>query len=134
MLFAIVGVVGVIFQFIYLYLPLIKLGEGDAAVLADFILIILALAFGGLAIILSIFVIPRNLWIFLVVSVIVFTIIPPIIYSAVMGTFPYVTSFAVQFPYLLVAPTNPLLDFIGFWMAIGGSLIASIIGFTLPRK
>ncbi len=132
--FLIVGIVGAIFQFIYLYLPLIEVGAGDTVSTVDFILSILALATGAFALILSIFVVPRNLWIALVFSVLIFTIVPVIIYAAVNSFFPYVSGAALQIPYLFVVPTNPLLDFIGFWIAIGGSLIAGLFGFSLPKK
>ncbi len=132
--FLITAIVGVIFQFIYLYLPLIGISGGDAALIADFIFGILALAFGGLAFILSIFVIPRNLWIGLVISVLVFAFIPPIIYAVIAGGFPYFNGFYTHYGMFLALPTNPMMDFIGFWMAVGGSLIAAVIGFTLPKK
>ena len=133
-LFLIISIVGLVFQFIYFYLPLIEIAGGDGALTADFIFGMLALAFGALAFILSIFVIPKNLWIGLVFSVIVFTLIPPIIYDIAFGNFPYVFLYFTQFSMLTVVPTNPMLDFVGFWMAGGGSLIALIIGFTLPKK
>ncbi len=132
--FLITAIVGVIFQFIYLYLPLIGLSGGDAALTAEFMFGIFALAFGGLALILSIFVIPRNLWIGLVISVLVFAFIPPIIYAVITGTFPYFNGFFYKYSMFLVVPTNPMMDFVGFWMAVGGSLIAAIVGFTLPKK
>ena len=134
LLFMIIGIVGVVIQFIYLYLPLIQVGAGDAAATADFILSIVALAFGGLAIIMSVFVIPRNLWIILTSLVFTCILIPVIIYSIVYRLFPYVGSFALQYPYLIVVPTNPLLDFIGFWMAAGGVLFAILISFKVPKK
>jgi len=133
-LFLIVGVVGVVFQFIFLYLPLIKAGLGDVTIIADFVFYILALTCCVLAVILSIYIVPRNLWIILVLSTTVLILIPPIIYAAVNHLFPYVTSDVLQVPYYFAAPTNPLLDFIGFWMAVGGTLIAAVIGFTLPKN
>ena len=136
LLFLIIAIVGVIFQFIYLYLPLIGLGGGDAAITIIFISSILALAVGILAFILSIFVVPRNIWIILAACVLVFTIIPPIVYVAANGIFPYFVK-SYEFPMFFVVPTSltgALLDFIGFWMAVGGSLIAAVIGFTLPKK
>lgn len=132
--FLIVGIAGVIMQFIYLYLPLIQQGAGDAASTADFILSILALAFGGLALVLSVFVIPRNLWIVLVSLVFFCTLIPVIIFAITMRSFPYVMGYAFQMPYMLVLPLDPLMDFIGFWLAIGGSLFAALIGFSAPKK
>ncbi|MHA2254607.1 MAG: hypothetical protein ACXAAM_00860 [Candidatus Heimdallarchaeaceae archaeon] len=132
--FLIIGVVGVVFQFIFLYLPLLQVGAGDTTVVVDFIFSVLALAFGSLAVIMSVFVIPRNLWILFASFVFIFTIIPPVIFAIVNRMFPYVSSFAYQFPYFFVVPTNPLLDFIGFWMAVGGGLFAMLIGFNAPKK
>jgi hypothetical protein len=122
------------FSILYLYFPLIKIGAGDPTTTADFVLIIIALAFGGFAVISSIFTIPRNLWILLTILVFLCALIPVIIYAIVSRFFPYVDGNMLQIPYLFVAPTNPLLDFIGFWMAIGGSLFAILVGFSVPKK
>lgn len=134
MFFLLVGLAGLILQFIYLYLPLIQIAAGDEAATADFILIVLALAFGGLAFVLSIFVVPRNLWIVLVALVFLCTLVPVVIFAISHKMFPYVMGDMTQIPYMFVLPSNPLMDFIGFWLAIGGSLFALIAGLSAPKK
>ncbi len=133
--FLITGIVGVIFQFIYLYLPIIKVVGGTYPYILFIILHISAFVFGVVAIILSIFTNSRIIWILLCVFVLVLTFIPPIMYAVKGGVnFPYFDIIFTQIGYYLTIPTNPLLDFIGFWMASGGAFIAAVIGFTLPKK
>ncbi|MCK5144947.1 MAG: hypothetical protein KAQ77_14295, partial [Candidatus Heimdallarchaeota archaeon] len=61
-----------------------------------------------------------------------FSLVLPIWMAIDAGVFPYVIGAATQVPYLLFVPTNPLIDFIAFWGATGGGLLAFIIGFFVP--
>jgi len=132
--FLITGVVGVILQFIYFYLPLIPVAGGNIRIIIIYILGIVALAIGAIAIILSFFKTPKILWILLCFLVLGLTFVPPILYAVQSGTFPYIDPIYAQIGFYLTIPTNPLLDFIGFWIASGGTLISMIFGFIIPKK
>lgn len=129
--FMLAATTGAVLQFIFLYLPLFQIG-GTGIILMFFIFSIAAMAFGALALILSIFGIPKVLWAIFAFLIIGFSLVLPIWMAISSGLFPYVVGAATQFPYLLIVPTNPLLDFIAFWLAAGGGLLTFIIGFFVP--
>ena len=123
------SITGAVLQFIDVYLPLyFQFGyqfAGQSIYLVFFILIIAGAFFALLALIISIFGIPKVLWIifaFLALACIVTTPIIILIDSGV-GYFPYVDIAHSQLF---------LLDFIGFWLAAGGALIAMITGIFVP--
>ena len=129
MIMIVAAITGAVLQFIDVYLPYyFKIGYqlgGVSTYLIFFILIIAGAFFALLALIISIFGIPKVLWIifaFLALACIVATPIIILIDSGV-GYFPYVDSAHAQVF---------LLDFIGFWLAAGGALIAMITGIFVP--
>ena len=129
MIMIVASITGAVLQFVDVYLPLyFQLGyqfAGEGIYLVFFILIIAGAFFALLALVISIFGIPKVLWIifaFLALACIVTTPIIILIDSGV-GYFPYVDSAHAQVF---------LLDFIGFWLAAGGALIAMITGIFVP--
>jgi len=120
MFFLVAGIVGAVLQFVALYLPAFTNGlYGDPWDLIFFIVSIAAMAFLGLLLILSIFGIPKVLWGIFVFLGLACVIVPPIIIAAQTGIFFYVYGI-----WYLLLP----MDFIGFWLAAGGALIALILG------
>jgi hypothetical protein len=132
--FLIAGITGAVFQFIWLYLPYFQLTTGDWQGILFFALSIAAMAFGALILIISLFGIPKVLWIIFAFLVVGCSLVLPIWLAVDTGTFVYVVGDATQFPYLLLVPTNPMLDFVGFWLAAGGSFLAMIFGIFIPKE
>jgi hypothetical protein len=124
LLFLVASVVGAVFQFIFFYLPAFQFGGfyTPQLELIFFILSIAAMAMLGILLIVSIFGIPRVLWIILAFLGLGCALAPPIVTVIGIGLFPYVFG-----PWYLLLP----LDFIGFWLAAGGALLAMIFGFFI---
>ncbi|MHA1446396.1 MAG: hypothetical protein ACTSSN_06885 [Candidatus Heimdallarchaeaceae archaeon] len=121
-LFMLAATTGAVLQFIAMYLPLFQAIPGGI-VLMFFIFSIAAMAFGAIAIIVSIFGIPKVLWVLCAFFVFGFTLVFPIIVATQGGGFLY-----VQGGYFQIM----MMDAIGFWLAAGGGLLAFIIGFFVP--
>ena len=129
----VVGFVGVVFQFSVTYLPIIQLATIEPLAIVFAIFSIVALAFGAIAIIISIFKAPKWLWILLAFFILASTLIIAILVS-IAAEFPYFNGMYTQIPWaFLVLPLNPMIDFIGFWMAVIGSFAAMIFGFFVPK-
>ena len=134
LLFLVAGIVGSVFQFIFLYLPYFQIGGGVWQSILFFALSIGAMAFGGLVLIISFFGVPKALWIIFTFLVVGCALVLPIWFAVDTGMFVYVVGDAMSVPFLFVIPTNPMLDFIGFWLSAGGSLLAMLIGIFIPSK
>jgi len=132
--FLIAGITGAVFQFIWLYLPYFQIASGDWQGIMFFAFSIAAMAFGAFTLILSLIGITRAVWIIFTFLVIGFTLVLPVWIAIDTGIFVYVVGDAATNPFLLVIPTNPLFDFIGFWLAAGGSFLAMFIGFFIPKE
>lgn len=135
-LLMILGVIGIVFEYSVLHSHFIAYAGGDTVALTYVVLGTLALASGVLAIILAVFKITRWTWIILSSLIIVFTIIPPAVFGVALGFFPYFYDYIFSIPWVFMAglPINPAIDFIGFWMAIGGSLLSLISSIFVPKK
>ena len=135
-LLMIIGVIGVVFEYASLHSYLVPYAGGDTATFVYVLLGTLALASGSLAIILSIFKISKWVWVMLSSFVLVFIILPPAIFGGMLGFFPYFYGNLFSMPWMLFAglPINPAVDFIGFWMAVGGALLSIISGSFVPKK
>ena len=121
--FLIAGVTGTVFQFIWFYLKAFQFGfYGAPFDLVFFILSIAAMALLGILLIISIFGSPRILWIILVFLGLACVLVPPILIVIQTGIFPYVFG-----GWYVLLP----MDFIGFWLAAGGALLALIFGFFI---
>ena len=131
-----IGVTGVVLEYAVLHLYLEPLAGSDTMMLAYLFLGTLALVSGVLAILLAIFKIPKWIWIMLSSFVLIFTILPPAIMGGMLGFFPYVLgdTFHTRWMFLPSLPARPAIDFIGFWMAVGGGLLSMISGFFVPKK
>jgi len=126
LLFLIAGVVGAVFQFIYFYLKAFQFTfYGDPWDLIFFIISIAAMAFLGLLFLISLFGSPKALWIIFAFLGLACVIVPPIIVVIQTGTFVY-----IEMGWYTLIP----MDFIGFWLAAGGSLLALIFGIFTPSK
>ena len=88
------------------------------------ILNLAAMILGFIAIIMSMFGIHKVLWSMCAFFVLVFTLVYPIIIVSMTGEFPYITE-----GYFLLA----MKDFIGFWLAVSGSLLSFLFGLLLPK-
>lgn len=131
LLFMAAAVVGGIFEGIYFWLPLYQSSGGEVIGLVMTILVFAGAGFAGISIIISIFGIPKALWI--VFAFLAFgCILAPVIFIVI-----------IQFGLLLGLKIfiyidlgwyvyNPY-DFIGFWLGAGGSLLAFLIGFFIPK-
>ena len=135
-IFMILAIVGIIFQYAVLYSHLIPYFAGDAVTATMVIFGTLALFCGGLAIILAAYRIPKWVWILLSSLIFVSIMLPPSILGGMLRFFPYVIGDAFQLPWIWIIPlpTNPAVDFIGFWMAVGGSLMSMIASIKVPKK
>ena len=124
LLFMAAAVVGGIFEGIYLWLPLYQL-TSEVVILIMMILVFAGAGFAGLAIIISIFGIPKALWIvfaFLALGCIIAPAIVTLI--ALEGYFVY-----IDLGWYALIP----MDFIGFWLGAGGSFLAFLLGFFIPK-
>lgn len=122
-LFLIAATTGAVFQFIWMYLKAFQFGlYGPPYDLVFFILSIAAMAFFGLLLIISIFGSPKVLWIIFAFLGLACALVPPILLATTLAFFPYVFG-----PWYVLFP----MDFIGFWLAAGGSLLAIILGFFI---
>jgi len=125
LLFMAAAAVGGILEGIYWWLPMYQLSGGDVIGLVMTILVFAGAGFAGLNIIISIFGIPKALWI--VFAFLAFgCILAPalLIIIALEGYFIYAS---------MVWYHAVPMDFIGFWLGAGGSLLAFLIGFFIPR-
>ena len=120
------GVVGAVLQFIAWYLPFFQDAPGYTLPLVAFILSIAAMAFGGIAIIVGIFGIPKVLWqifaFLLLACLLVVPIIIAVNYWNPLGFYYINGEWYLQRP----------MDFIGFWVGAGGALLTLIVSFFVP--
>jgi hypothetical protein len=138
-IFTFLSLVGIIFQFTAFYFPIIPISMGNA--LPHIIASggILALAFGTVALILTIFKIPKWTWTVSTFFMLGFIIMPAATTWDAMGGFIYVLGPAFKYTWLqwlypYTVPIIPQLDFIGFWMAFIFGVLAFISSFFLPKK
>ncbi len=131
LLFYVAAIVGAVLEFIDFYLPDVLPGyQADSTqimLLIGFILNIAVASFALIAIILSIFGVPKVLWIIFAFLSLACALVFPIVLliDSGVGYFMYVDSAWFQ---------GYMMDFIGFWLAAGGSLIAMIVGFFVPTE
>ncbi len=130
LLFYLAAIAGTVLQFINWYLPQFQAeylgGSGDIYVLIAFIVLIAAAFFGLLAIIISMFGIPKVLWIiFALATLICIAVFPIIDIFGTAGSFFYID---------MTWYGSHALDFIGFWVGAGGAFLAMVIGFFVPQE
>jgi len=126
LLFLIAGIVGVVLQFVDHYLVSFQSSVyGEPYDLIFFILSIAAMAFMGILLLVSLAGCPKALWIVFVFLGLACILFAPIFISVQIGTFYYVENVWYQ-----LLP----MDFIGFWLAGGGALVALIFGFIMPTE
>lgn len=129
LLFYLAAIAGIVLQFIELYLPqfqTVYLADpaNNIYVLIAFIVIIFGAFLGLLALILSMFKASKVLWILFAFGTLVCVAVFPIVdIFGTAGTFLYIDPSAVS-----------LMDFIGFWMGVGGAFLAMIVGFFVPQE
>ena len=129
LLFYLAALAGIVLQFIDLYLPqfqtyYLEASTPDTYVLIAFIVIIAGAFLGLLAVIISMFKIPKALWILFALGTLACVVVFPIIdIFGTLGTFLYIDP-----------SSTTLMDFIGFWVGAGGALLAMIIGFFVPKE
>ena len=128
LIFYLIGVAGAALQFIYAYLPGFQdeyMVGGDTMYLIYFIIILAVAFFAVLAIFISIFGIPRYLWLTLTFLSLACIVAIPLIGLGFGNSFPY---FDINF-----ADTEAMLNFIGFWLGAGGTFLATFIGLFVPK-
>ena len=126
LLFLIAGVVGAVFQFIYFYLPAFQYGFYiEPYDLIFFIISIATMAFLGLLFLIALFGSPKALWIIFTLLGFLCALAAPVIVAINTTAFIY-----IEIGWYYIFP----MDFIGFWLAAGGSLLAMIFGFFIPKK
>jgi len=126
LIFYLIGVAGAVLQFIDVYLDGFKdyMSGGDLMGLINFIIIIAVAFFAVIAIFISIFGIPKYLWLVLVFLSLACIVVIPIVGVIQGNAFHYIE--------LTWFDTNPL-DFIGFWLGAGGTFLATFIGLFVPK-
>ena len=110
--------------------------EGEILVLIMMIVMFAAAGFAVLAILFSIFGIPKALWIiFAILSLACAVAVAIVVNFGLPHVIQALYGFTPTFTYIQSEWISAeLYDFIGFWLAAGGSLIAMIIGFFVPTK
>ena len=130
LLFFLVAIAGAVLEFIDYYLPTFQNDYLNATTpeiiaLIAFIVIIAAAFFALLAIVISIFGIPKILWILFAFASLVCIAVFPII-SLIQGNgFPFIETTYFD---------SNIMDFLGFWLGVGGSFLAMVIGFFVPKR
>jgi len=130
LLFFLAGVAGAVLEFIGYYLPefqdnYLNAPTPDTIVLIAFIVIIASAFFALLALIISMFGIPKVLWVIFALASLVCIAVFPII-SLIQGN---------PFPFIdLSYYSSNMLDFLGFWIGVGGTFLAMIFGFFVPKE
>ena len=130
LIFYLIGIAGAVLQFIYAYLPgfmdeYANAVDGDVLYLIYFIIIIAVAFFAVLAIFLSIFGIPKFLWLTCAFLSLACIVAIPLIGLGFGNAFPYID---INF-----ADTEAMLNFIGFWAGAGGTFLATFIGLFVPK-
>ncbi|MHA1954904.1 MAG: hypothetical protein ACW96U_13260 [Candidatus Heimdallarchaeaceae archaeon] len=124
LLFYLAGAVGGFLDGYFFWLPLYQLTSETMHLIA----MILLFAVAGLcviALIIALFGIPKVMWIILAFLSLACVVVPMLI-SVFQGT---------AFVYFDLAWYNLFMwDFIGFWLAAGGSFLAFVFGFFVPKK
>ncbi|NPD90259.1 MAG: hypothetical protein HGN29_16225 [Asgard group archaeon] len=139
MLFYVAGAVGGFFSGFFLWLPTYQANTGTGGEMIFLILMILMFVVAGLcliSLIISLFGIPKVLWIILAflslgcavaVSLLMF-MLGDLASALGLAGFAYFDLGWYQ------ASTEQMWDFIGFWLAAGGSFLALVFGFFVPKK
>ena len=135
-IFMILSVVGIAFQYSVLYAHLVPYFGDDGVTSMSICFGTLALVAAGLAIILATYRIPKWAWISLSSVVFISIMMLPSVFGGILGFFPYVLGDVFTMPWIMLAglPIYPGLDFIGFWIAVGGSLFSLIASLGVPKK
>ncbi|MHA2358487.1 MAG: hypothetical protein ACXABK_06945 [Candidatus Heimdallarchaeaceae archaeon] len=122
--YAAVGVGGFFMGYFY------RLGEytaGDIISLVNMILVFAAAGFAVIALVIALFGIPRFLWILFAFLSLVCAFLPLLLPLFAGGSFDFV--------YISLSwYGSNMFDFIGFWLAIGGSFLALVFGFFIPER
>ena len=129
LLFYVAAIVGAVLEFIDLYLPVaLPAYQSDPSAIINLIGFILNIAVAGfavIAIIISIFGVPKALWVIFAFLSLACALVFPIILLIDSGVFMYIDATWFQ---------AYMLDFIGFWLAAGGSFLAMIVGLFVPKE
>ncbi|MHA1200300.1 MAG: hypothetical protein ACTSQF_13320 [Candidatus Heimdallarchaeaceae archaeon] len=131
LVFFLAAIAGAVLEFVNFYLPEVYATyQADTTQfiwLIGFILNIAVAGFALIAIIISIFGAPKALWIiFAFLSLACALVFPLIIFiSGATTSFLYIEGAWFQ---------SHMMDFIGFWLAAGGSFLAMIVGFFVPKE
>ncbi len=110
--------------------------EGEILVLIMTIVMFAAAGFAVLAILFSIFGIPKALWIIFTILSLACAVAVALVVNlglphVVQSLYGFVPTFMYIQPEWISAE---LFDFIGFWLAAGGSLLAMLFGIFTPKK
>jgi len=139
MLFYVIALAGFVFQFLELYLyefqnNILPDIAGNVNSFIVFIVFCLGALLALLAIIISIFKIPKVLWILFALGSLACIAVGPIIWIIKDGGFANFEYIKTTFDSMSFTMDGAftLMEFIGFWAGLGGSLLAMIVGFFVP--
>ncbi len=140
LLFYIIALAGFVFQFLELYLfefqnSILPDIAGNVNSFIVFIVFCLGALFAVLAIFISIVNIPKALWILFAFGSLACIAVGPIIWIIQDGfaNFEYI-QIAFDSMSFTMDGAFTLMEFIGFWAGLGGSLLAMIVGFFVPKE
>jgi len=124
LLFYLAAAVGGFLDGYMFWLPLYQ-SSGETMHLIAMILLFAVAGFAVIAIVIALFGIPKVLWIIFAFLSLACVVVPMLI-SVFQGT---------AFAYFNLGWYQSYKwDFIGFWLAAGGSFLALIVGFFIPEK
>ncbi len=132
MLFYAAAAAGAFLSAFFFWLPTYRNLAGDQLEIFALIMMIVMFAgagFGAIALIFSLFGIPKIMWILFALLTLACVVATAIVITvAFEGNFVYISLAWYQ------ASTETMFDFIGVWLAAGGSLLAFILGLFCPVK
>jgi hypothetical protein len=140
MLFYVAGAVGGFFSGFFYWLPIYQnntIAEANTILLILMILMFAVAGFCLIALVISLFGIPKALWVILAFLSIACAVVPSILMFMLpdLGT---ILGGVVGFVYFDLswyqASAAQMWDFIGFWLAAGGSFLALVFGILTPKK
>ena len=132
MLFCAAGAAGAFLSAFFFWLPTYRNNIGSSVEIFTLIMMIVMFAgagFAAIALIFSIFGIPKIMWIIFALLTLACVVATAIVITvAFEGYFVYFDLGWYQFS------SDTMFDFIGMWIAAGGSLLAFILGIFVPTK
>ena len=143
MLFYVAGAVGGFFSGYFFWLPIYQEAIGSGGELIFMILMIVMFAVAGLcliALIISLFGIPKALWVILAFLSLACAVVVALLMfmlgdlASALGVSGFVYFDLAWYNLEILPGVLAMWDFIGFWLAAGGSFLALVFGILTPKK